>query len=170
MYCFNYFNYECFVFYWDMGIKIVLNLCGKMYYLYYYFEVESCEKLGMSLIDILMSVCIVFIVDMLVELMDIFESLFELILMYCKLGVDWIGIVVVIYLMYIFDCFVEEVCKMLFFDFFYIKFLVMGILDYVIDKYVCCVENEFIFFRIWVVSEYEFLIVCVEFDVMGFWD
>lgn len=88
IYCLNYLNYECFEVYCDFGIKMVFNLCGKMYYLYYYFEVESCEKLGIELIDILMSVCVVFMVDVLEYVMDVFEGLNNLILMYCKFGVD----------------------------------------------------------------------------------
>ena len=170
MYRSNHPNHERFVSYRDLGIKTVLNLRGKTHHSHYYFEVESCEKLGMNLIDIPMSARAVPPVDTLVELMDILESLSEPTLMHCKSGADRTGIAAAIYLMHILDRPVEEARKMLSFDFLHIKFSATGILDYVIDMYARRVEKEPIPFRTWVVSEYEPLTARAEFDAMGFWD
>ena len=169
MYRSNHPNHERFVAYRDLGIKTVLNLRGKTHHSHYYFEVESCEKLGMELIDVPMSARAVPTVEILEQVMDVLEGLTEPTLMHCKSGADRTGLVSAIYYLHILGKPVEEAKKMLSFDFLHLKFSKTGILDYVIDMYARRVAQSPISFKEWVQTEYEPLVARAEFDALGFW-
>lgn len=165
----NHPNHERFKAYRDMGIKTVLNLRGKTHHSHYYFEVESCEKLGMTLIDIPMSARAVPTPEILLEVMEVLDRLDTPTLMHCKSGADRTGIVSVIYLLHVLNQPVEDARKMLSFKFLHINFTKTGILDYVIDMYARRVKQGPIAFKDWVQNEYDPLEARAGFDAMGFW-
>mgnify|MGYP003915253353 FL=1 len=165
----NHPNHERFEAYHDLGVKTVLNLRGKTHHAHYYFEVESCEKLGMTLIDIPMSARKVPTVDVLMQVMDTLEKLDTPTLMHCKSGADRTGLVSAIYLLHILGKPVEEAREMLSIRFVHLNFTKTGILDYVIDMYARRVAQGQISFKDWVVNEYDPMAARAEFDALGFW-
>ena len=168
MYRSNHPNHERFEAYRDLGVKTVLNLRGKTHHSHYYFEVESCEQLGMTLIDIPLSARQVPTQDSLLEVMEILEGLDQPTLMHCKSGADRTGLVSAIYLLHILGKPVEA-RKMLSIRFVHLNFTKTGILDYVIDMYARRVAQSPISFKEWVETEYDPLVARAEFDALGFW-
>ncbi|MDO6727983.1 tyrosine-protein phosphatase [Cognatishimia sp. 1_MG-2023] len=170
MYRSNHPNHERFEAYAKLGIKTVLNLRGASNHSPYYFEVESCKKLNLDLIDIPMSARSAPPPEKLIEVMDALETLVDIpTLMHCKSGADRTGIVSAMYLMHILGKPVEEARKMLSFDFVHIKFTKTGILDYVIDMYARRVAKSPIPFREWVETEYDHEAARDGFNNMGMW-
>jgi len=165
----NHPNHERFETYRDLGVKIILNLRGKTCLSHYNFEVESCEKLDLRLIDIPMSARLVPQTEQLLEVMDILESLDAPTLMHCKSGADRTGLVSAIYLLHILNKPAEEARKMLSLRFVHLNFTKTGILDYVIDMYARRVAQGAIAFKEWVQSEYDPIAAGAEFEALGFW-
>lgn len=162
-------NHERFEAYAKLGIKTILNLRGANAQAPYFFEVESCEKLGLELIDLAMSARAVPPKDKLLALMDILESLEHPTLVHCKSGADRTGLASAVYLLHVLDRPVEEAQKMLSLRFVHLNFTKTGILDYVIHVYAQRVQKSPISFRDWVVNEYDSAKAKSEFANMGFW-
>lgn len=165
----NHPNHERFEAYRDLGVTTVLNLRGKTHHSHYYFEVESCEKLGMELIDIPLSARQVPTVEVLLHVIEVLEGLKTPTLMHCKSGADRTGLVSAIYLLHILNKPVEEARQMLSIRFVHLNFTKTGILDYVIDMYARRVAKEPISFKDWVETEYDPMAARAEFDALGFW-
>ena len=165
----NHPNHERFAEYADLGIKNILNLRGATVHAPYNFEVQSCEALGLNLIDLPMSARMVPPVERLLQLMDILEGLDAPTLMHCKSGADRTGLASAIYLLHVLDRPVEEARKMLSLRFVHLNFTKTGILDYVIDLYARRVSQSPITFKDWVVTEYDPAKADAEFKALGFW-
>lgn len=118
-----------------MGIKTVLNLRGATRHSHYKFEVETCEALGLALIDIPLSARSAPPKVRLLEVVDLFSTLQKPFLMHCKSGADRTGLVSAIYLMSVEGQSVEEAKKQLSFRFLHLAFTKTGILDYIIWSY-----------------------------------
>lgn len=165
----NHPNHERFETYRNLGVTTVLNLRGKTHHSHYYFEVESCEKLGMELIDIPMSARAAPKQETLLYVMDVLDELKAPTLMHCKSGADRTGLVSAIYLLHVLNKPVEEARKMLSIRFVHLNFTKTGILDYVIDMYARRVSKGKISFKDWVQTEYDAVTVSTEFKSLGFW-
>ena len=165
----NHPNHERFTEYADLGVKNILNLRGASAHAPYNFEVESCQALGLNLIDRPMSARMVPPVERLLQLMDILEGLDAPTLMHCKSGADRTGLASAIYLLHVLDRPVEEARKMLSLRFVHLNFTKTGILDYVIDLYARRVSQSPITFKDWVVTEYDTAKADAEFKALGFW-
>lgn len=140
--------------YTAMGIKTVLNLRGATRHSHYKFEVETCEALGLALIDIPLSARSAPPKVRLLEVVDLLPTLQKPFLMHCKSGADRTGLVSAIYLMSVEGQSVEEAKKQLSFRFLHLAFTKTGILDYVIWSYRKRIEQGYIGFREWVETEY----------------
>lgn len=165
----NHPNHERFEAYRNMGVKVVLNLRGATKHSHYKFEVESCQQLGLQLIDIPLSARAVPTAETLLQVMDILESLDTPALMHCKSGADRTGLVSAIYLLYILNKSVEDARKMLSIRFVHLNFTKTGILDYVMEMYARRVAEGPISFKNWVQTEYDPLVAREGFDALGFW-
>ncbi len=169
MYRSNHPNHERFTAFRDLGVKTVLNLRGATRHSHYKFEVESCEQLGLTLIDIPLSARQVPTVEVLLQVMEVLDELDAPTLMHCKSGADRTGLVSAIYYLHILNKPVEEARKMLSFRFVHLNFTKTGILDYVIDMYARRVAQSPISFKEWVQTEYDPHAARSEFDALGFW-
>lgn len=165
----NHPNHERFEAYRDLGVETVLNLRGKSHHSPYYFEVESCERLGMRLIDIPLSARNIPTRETLLKVMEVLEALDAPTLMHCKSGADRTGLVSAIYFLHILNKPVEEAQKMLSLRFVHLNFTKTGILDYVIDMYARRVARSPISFKKWVETEYTPKSAGDEFAALGFW-
>ena len=166
----NHPNHDRFERYKAMGITTILNLRGATIHSHYRFEVESCEKLGLRLIDIALSARRAPSVDLLLQVLDTLDSLDGPTLMHCKSGADRTGLVSAIYYLHVLNRPVEEAKKMMSFRFLHLKFTSTGILDYIIDLYGKRQREGAISFRDWVETEYDQAAVKDAFDNLGFWD
>jgi len=165
----NHPNHERFTAYRDMGVTTILNLRGKTHHSHYYFEEESCNALGMKLIDIPLKARAVPQPEMLLHVMEVLEGLDGPTLMHCKSGADRTGLVSAIYLLHILNKPVEEARKMLSIRFVHLNFTKTGILDYVIDMYARRVAKGPISFKDWVQTEYDPKAAGAGFKALGFW-
>lgn len=169
MYRSNHPNHARFSEYADLGIKNILNLRGANGLSPYVFEVESCEKLGLNLIDHGMSARSAPSTETLVGVMDILETLDGPTLLHCKSGADRTGIVSAIYKLHILNAPFEEARMMLSIKFLHLNFTKTGILDYVIDCYSKHIAHTPMSFKDWVLNEYDQEASAAAFDAMPFW-
>ncbi len=152
-----------------LGVTKVLNLRGATIHSHYNFEVESCTKLGLDLVDIPLSARRAPSVELLQTVMDELEKLDAPTLMHCKSGADRTGLVSAIYILHILKGPVEDAKKMLSFRYLHLKFTSTGILDYIIEMYARRVATSPIGFRDWVETEYKPEDMVEGFKNTGFW-
>lgn len=169
MYRANHPNHDRFQAYRDMGIKIILNLRGASESAPYKFEKESCDQLGLRIINFPMSARSAPSRELLVSIMDTLDSLDAPTLMHCKSGADRTSLVSAIYLLHVLGQPVEAVRPMLSVRFVHLKFTKTGILDYVLSTYEARNTQAPIAFKDWVMSEYDAQASQAAFDRMGFW-
>lgn len=165
----NHPNHERFEAYAKLGVKTVLNLRGAGNIAHYNFEVESCEKLGLKLIDLPMSARSAPRRQLLLEIMDVLERLDAPTLMHCKSGADRTGLVSVIYLLHILGKPIDEAREMLSLRFIHLNFTKTGILDYLVDVYARRSAQSPISFKEWVETEYDPSETTKGFESLGFW-
>jgi protein tyrosine/serine phosphatase len=138
-----------------MGIKTVLNLRGATRHSHYKFEAETCEALGLELVDIPLSARSAPPKMRLLEVVDVVSTIQKPFLMHCKSGADRTGLVAAIYLMSVEGQSVYEAKKQLSLSFLHLRFTKTGILDYIIFSYRKRLEKGYIEFREWVETEYD---------------
>lgn len=166
----NHPNQDRFEAYRAMGITTILNLRGATIHSHYKFEVESCENLGLRLIDIALSARRAPSKELLIQVLDTLDTLSEPTLMHCKSGADRTGLVSAIYYLHVLNRPFEDAKKMLSFRFLHLKFTSTGILDYLIGLYGDRLAQGPISFRDWVETEYDQEAVKKGFAALSFWD
>lgn len=164
----NHPNHERFESYKSMGIRTILNLRGATIHSHYKFEVESCTKLGLELIDIPLSARRAPTHEQLATIMNVLENLEHPTLMHCKSGADRTGLVSAIYLVHIAKSPPSEAKKMLSPRYMHLKFTSSGILDHVIDLYARSHAETGVSFREWAENHYDPVRARAEFDAMSF--
>lgn len=141
--------------YADLGIKTVLNLRGVKQQPHYLFEVESTDKLGLTLITVPMSARQAPKKDRMLSLLDTFATIERPFLMHCKSGADRTGLAAAIYLM------VQEgqplaiAQQQLSFRYLHIRRTQTGILDHFLDVYATRAAQSPIAIDDWIRTEYD---------------
>lgn len=151
----NHPNHERFEAYAAMGIKAVLNLRGSAQQSHYLFEVESCEKLGLTLVTSQMAARRAPRVDELVELLSAFETIERPFLMHCKSGADRTGLAAAIYLMVHEGEPLEVARKELSVRFLHFRKSKTGVLDHLLDVYAERIAQSPIAIDDWIRTEYD---------------
>lgn len=121
--------------YRKMGIETILNLRGKSALPYYALEKESCDALGLALIDLTMEARRAPERALLLELMEIFERIPRPFLMHCKSGADRTGIAAALWLIHMKGATVHEAWEQLSFDYLHLENSRTGILDQVLLQF-----------------------------------
>ena len=152
-----------------MGIKTVLNLRGASRLCSYKFEVESCNALGLELIDIPLSARQAPPKERLLQVISLFPTLEKPILIHCKSGADRTGLVAVLYLISIEHKSVKKAMKQLTFKFLHLKFTKTGIMDYIFFIYEKRLQQGSISFVEWVETEYDSAELTNGFAKVSFW-
>lgn len=137
------------------GIWIIINLCGGWEYGLWQFQKEVCDWFGIYLVEFVVCFCGVLDWEILFFVKEFFDMIEYLVVLYCKLGVDWVGFVVVFYFVVYEGKFIDEVQQQLFMCYGYFCFLKMGILDVFFDFYCCDGEVNGILFFIWIEIWYD---------------
>ena len=151
----NHPNHKRFKAYANMGIKTVLNLRGVAKQPHYLFELESCKKLGLTLIDSQMAARRAPRVRELTNLLDVFATIEHPFLMHCKSGADRTGLAAALYLMLYADAPLELARKQLSFRFLHIRRTKTGILDHFLDVYETRNAQSPIGIADWIRDEYD---------------
>ncbi len=151
----NHPNHKRFEAYAAMGIKTVLNLRGVAKQPHYLFEVESCENLGLTLVNCQMAARRAPKVKELTKLLDCFETMERPFLMHCKSGADRTGLAAVIYLMVVEGRSLDAVRDQLSFRFLHIRKTSTGILDHFLDVYAARNAQSPIAIADWIKTEYD---------------
>ncbi len=144
-----------FVKYKEMGIKTVVNLRGEDKYAHYLFEKETCEALGLRLMNAKLWARnaasrhrIVYVIDTLREAEKPF-------VFHCKSGADRAGFVAAMYLMVFENQPVEVARKQLSMKYIHLDFTATGVQDYILDVYAARNARRPISFEDWIRSEYD---------------
>lgn len=142
--------------YRDMGIGTILNLRGASVLPYYALEKESCDALGLELIDITMEARSAPERELLLELISIFERIRRPFLMHCKSGADRTGIAAAVWLIHMKGATVKEAWEQLSFDYLHIEQSRTGILDQVLCQFAKAqTDDPSLTFVRWIAEGYE---------------
>jgi len=137
------------------GLKSVLNLRGASESAHYYVESESCEQLGLTLVNANLHARHAATRTEILRVIDAFSTIEKPFLMHCKSGADRAGFASAMYLIEVEKRSVSEARKMLSFRFVHIKWSKTGILDYILDVYEARNATSLIGFRDWIATEYD---------------
>lgn len=151
----NHPNHKRFTAYAAQGIKSILNLRGKAQQPHYLFEVESCDALGLRLVNSQMAARRAPRVKELTHLLDAFATIEKPFLMHCKSGADRTGLAAALYLLLYENMPLAEARKQLSFRYIHIKRTETGILDHFLDVYAARVAEGPIAIDDWIRSEYD---------------
>ena len=131
----NHPDHSRFAAYKARGIKTVLNLRGAAQQPHYLFEQESCDKLGLTLVDLKLSARQAPPREMLLKVIDTFGTMEKPVLIHCKSGADRTGLVAALYLMICENRPLDEALDQLSFRYLHIRRSATGILDHFFETY-----------------------------------
>lgn len=151
----NHPDHARFSAYADLGIKTVLNLRGVARQPHYLFEVESCDKLGLTLVTAQMAARRAPRVDELTDLLDAFATIERPFLMHCKSGADRTGLAAAIYLMVHEHQPLAVARRQLSFRYIHIRRTATGILDHFLTVYGARAAQSPIAIDDWIRTEYD---------------
>ena len=121
--------------YANMGINSVLNLRAPNDHPPYLFEVENCERLGLSLITAQMAARSAPSIEVLERLFAAFDQIEKPFLMHCKSGADRTGLAAALYLLHYENQTLDVAKRQLSFDYVHIKRSGTGVLDHFLELY-----------------------------------
>lgn len=117
------------------GLKTVVNFRGVSTFGSYHLEKETCQKLGIKLIDFRLYSRRLPKREEIHALRDVLLNLEEPALLHCKSGADRAGLGSALYLLLVKEAPVEEAQKQLSFRFLHIKYAKTGLLDHFLEDY-----------------------------------
>jgi protein tyrosine/serine phosphatase len=137
------------------GIRTVLNLRGATPHSPYLFERETCDALGMTLVDLRLNARRAPPRAALLELIDLLETLETPLLIHCKSGADRAGLASAIYLLIRDGSEIAGARRMLSWRYLHLRSTATGVLDQVIEDYAARRAGGDIGFRDWVAQDYD---------------
>jgi protein tyrosine/serine phosphatase len=141
--------------YHAMGIRTILNLRGTPNHSYYLFEVETCRRLGLTLIDFGLAARSLAEPAKLLALLDAFETIPHPFLMHCKSGADRTGLAAALYLLHIKGAPVAQAQDQLHWRYVHLRNAPTGILDHMLDAYAAEHAATGIAIRPWLATRYD---------------
>lgn len=140
---------------YKLGIRNVLNLRGVNGTSAYALEQETCEELGMTMVNHGMSARALLEKERYLQLLDILETIEKPFVIHCKSGADRAGLASALYLLHIEGRSPAEAQKMLSFKYVHLKSTKTGILDHFMDAYSEAHAKSGISIRDWIDTEYD---------------
>ncbi len=150
--------------YAEMGIKTVINLRGEDKHAHYLFEKESCDALGLTLVNAKLWAREA---APRVRIEAVIEALREAerpVMFHCKSGADRAGFVAAMYLMVFEGASVEEARKQLGLKYIHFDFTKTGVQDYILDVYEARLVKGEIGFEDWINREYRAKVIQAGWD------
>ncbi|MBN7785867.1 tyrosine-protein phosphatase [Ponticoccus gilvus] len=137
-----------------MGIKTVINLRGEDKYAHYLFERESCEALGLTLVDTKLWAREAAPRRRIVAVIDALRSAEKPLVFHCKSGADRAGMVSAMYLLIFENAPLAVAKKQLGLKYAHLTFTKTGVQGYVLDTYGARLTLGEIGFEDWIRTEY----------------
>lgn len=147
-----------------MGIKTVINLRGEEKYAHYLFEKESCEKLGLKLVNAKLRARSAVSREWIIRVIDALREAEKPLMFHCKSGADRAGFVSALYLLVFEGEPVEVARKQLSIKYIHLEFLATGVQGYILDVYAARNRREAISFEDWIRTEYDHKAIQKGFD------
>ncbi|TCS61863.1 phosphatase domain-containing putative toxin [Primorskyibacter sedentarius] len=141
--------------YAEMGIKTVINLRGTDKHAHYLFEQESCEALGLTLINAKLWARQAAKRENIVHLIDVMRSAEKPLMFHCKSGADRAGFASALYLLVFENAPVELARRQMGLKYIHLEFTKTGIQGYILDSYAARNAREPIGFEEWIRTEYD---------------
>ncbi len=138
-----------------MGIRSIVNLRGESGAAHYLVEKESCEQLGLALVNAPLQARSAPPRDDILALIRAFRVAEKPYVMHCKSGADRAGFASAVYLLVIARKPVAEARKMLSLRYAHFKGSKAGILDYILDQFAEMQAKTGLDFEEWIASEYD---------------
>jgi len=135
------------------GIKTVINLRGGFDGSFYALEKDACARLGLTMVDFVITSREVPIKDRVLGARDLFQRIEYPALMHCKSGADRAGIMSVFYAHYRLGLPIEQAVEQLSLKYLHIKQGNTGVLDYVFERYLAEGQPAGLTFTQWVESD-----------------
>ena len=140
-----------------MGIRTVLNLRGAAGAAHYLTEKESCEALGLTLVDCNLQARHAAPREDILDVIHAFRTIEKPFVMHCKSGADRAGFASAIYLIEIEGRAVAEAKRMLSPKYVHFRWTKTGILDFILERYADRQAETGIGFEEWIATEYDHL-------------
>lgn len=141
--------------YRDMGIRTVINLRGTSDQASYLFEKESCEALGLTLVNARTWARKPAPRENLLTMIEAMRRAEGPFLFHCKSGADRAGFAAATYLMVFRGAPVAEAKKQLSWRYVHLKSTATGVQDYILDIYEARLARGAIPFEAWIAREYD---------------
>ncbi len=137
-----------------MGIRSVINLRGPDPRAHYLFEAESCERLGLTLVNAKLWARNAAPRSKLVPVIDALRAAERPMMFHCKSGSDRAGFVAAMYLLIFEDQPLDVAKKQLGIKYLHLDFTKTGIQDYVLEVFGARLVRGEIGFEDWIRTEY----------------
>ena len=137
-----------------MGIRTVINLRGEDTRAHYLFEKESCDRLGLTLVNAKLWAREAAPRSRIEAVIDALRAAERPLLFHCKSGADRAGFVAAMYLMVFEDVPVQVARAQLGLKYIHLKGTRTGVQDYVLDIYEARLALGTIGFEDWIRTEY----------------
>ena len=147
-----------------MGIKTVVNLRGEDKYAHYLFEKETCEALGLRLLNAKLQARNAVSRKKIVHVIDTLRIAEKPFVFHCKSGADRAGFLAALYLMVFENRPVEVARKQLSLKYIHLDFTATGVQDYILDVYAARNARQPIGFEEWIRTEYDGTAIQAGFD------
>lgn len=147
-----------------MGIKTVVNLRGEDPRAHYLFERESCEQLGLTLLNAKLHARLAQPRQRLLDVLETLRTAEKPLMFHCKSGADRAGFVAAMYLMVFENQPVEIARRQLGLKYIHLKWTKTGVQDYIIDAYAAQNARAPIGFEDWLRHHYNHKVLQSGFD------
>lgn len=141
--------------YAKMGIKTVLNLRGESNHSFHLFEVESAEKLGMTIINHPLNARALRSRENYLRLLDTFETIDKPFIMHCKSGADRAGLASALWLLHMEGADLDAARAQLSLKYLHLKSTKTGLLDHFLETYARQSNNGQVPIREWLETTYD---------------
>lgn len=137
------------------GIRSVINLRGESGSAHYLVEKESCDQLGLKLINVPLHARAAISREKLLEVIEALKTTERPFLMHCKSGADRAGLASAIFRMVVEGKPVGEAKKMLSVRFAHVKWSSAGVLDFILERFEEDSQKKDVDFETWVRTVYD---------------
>ena len=147
-----------------MGIRSILNLRGEGGAAHYLVEEESCNRLGLALVNVAMQARSAPARADIETMIRAFRAVEKPFVMHCKSGADRAGFASAVYLLVIEGRPLAEARGMLSLRFLHVKSSKAGVLDFILDQYETRCAETGISFEDWIASAYDSEVLQAEYQ------
>lgn len=147
-----------------IGIKTVVNLRGEDKYAHYLFEKESCEALGLTLVNAKLRARSAVSRSWIVHVIDVLRAAERPLVFHCKSGADRAGFVSALYLLVFEGQPVEVARRQLGLKYIHLEFTATGVQGYILDVYAARNARAPLSFEEWIRTEYDHKAIQAGFD------